>query len=382
MSKYRIFIVHPSGLLTDYHAHGDGLLAYRYIRELAARGHHLCVACERTELMEPPPPNVEIYPIALPDSLHSAKFSLHLSYMWKMRLLFNRLHRMRPFDLAHQLNPVFTGLSLGMLGSAVPLVLGPYVTYPPADPRRRLRAGIARAVSRLQQEAADAVLISGPAARAHVHGDHIRSKRMFTVPYGIDLEKFTPQPLPPGDPQILYLAGLDIFKGIFVLLEAFESVAAQIPAARLLLIGGEGDSGAQARAIAQKSVYRDRITFFGEAPYKDVPMQLARGTVFCLPSFGEPYGMSLVEAMATGRAVVAANVGGPADLVDPRGGILVPMGDASAFAQALVKILTTPDMAQSMGAFNAQAVQQYGWPTVIDKLEAVYDRVVKKGNAP
>jgi glycosyltransferase involved in cell wall biosynthesis len=211
-----------------------------------------------------------------------------------------------------------------------------------------------------------------------VHGDRIRTKRMHTVPYGIDLQRFPQAPLLPGDPCILYLAGLTRYKGIFVLLEAFELIAAQIPAARLLIVGGQGDDGVQAREIAQKSVYRSRITFVGEVPQQEVPAQLARATVFCLPSLGEPYGMSLVEAMATGRAVVATNAGGPVDLVDPRGGILVPMADASAFARALVKILTIPDLPRSMGEFNRQAVLQYDWPHVIDKLEAVYKSIVKK----
>jgi glycosyltransferase involved in cell wall biosynthesis len=372
--KYRVFIVHPSGLLTDYQAHGDGLLSYRYIRELAARGHHVCVACERSELMEPPPPNVEIYPIASPRRFRWAK---PLSYIWKMRSLFNRLHRERPFDLAHQLNPVYTGLSLGLLGSGIPLVLGPYVSHW-ASQRPPFRARISDAVSGLQQYVADAVLVSGRAAQARVHGDHIRSKRMHTVPYGIDLRRFPQAPLPSGDPCILYLAGLTRYKGIFVLLEAFESIAAQIPAARLLIVGGQGDDGAQARDVAQKSAYHDRIMFVGEVLQQDVPAQLARATVFCLPSLGEPYGMSLVEAMATGRAVVATNAGGPVDLVDPQGGILVPMGDAPAFARAVVKILTTPDLPRSMGDFNRQAVRQYDWPQVIDKLEAVYDEVVRK----
>lgn len=372
--KYRVFIVHPSELLTDYQAHGDGLLSYRYIRELAARGHHVCVACERSELMEPPPSNIEIYPIASLGGLPAAK---PLSYIWKMRSLFNRLHRERAFDLAHQLNPVFTGLSLGLLGSGVPLVLGPYVTHW-ASQRPPLQSRISDAVSWLQQQAADAVLVSGPAAQARVHGAHIRSKRMHTVPYGIDLQRFPQAPLPPGDPCILYLAGLTRYKGIFVLLDAFELVASQIPAARLLLVGGQGDDGVQAREVARKSAYRDRITFVGEVRQQEVPAQLARATVFCLPSLGEPYGMSLVEAMATGRAVVATNAGGPVDLVDPQGGILVPMSDAPAFARAIVKILATPDLPRSMGEFNRQTVLRYDWPHVIDKLEAVYDGVVKR----
>ena len=57
----RIFVAHPSALLTDHRPHGDGLVAYGFIRGLAERGHELHVAAEEVDLREPPPPNVHVY---------------------------------------------------------------------------------------------------------------------------------------------------------------------------------------------------------------------------------------------------------------------------------------------------------------------------------
>lgn len=373
----RIFILHASELLTDSRPHGDGLLAHRYIRELAERGHHLSIAYEQADLASPLPSNVHVYPIALRSRLNALR---RIEYALKTRALFNRLHRERRFTVLHQLNPVFTGLSLAFIGSRLPLILGPYVTHWEAKRptlRRRIRNEASKLLTRLQQHYANILLLSRPSAKSRVLSHRHRSGSTTPVlPYGIDLAMFPEQPFAEDFSTILYLGGLDKRKGIFILLEAFEKVAHALPHARLLL-AGEGRDRSQAMAVREKSPYRDRIVFLGEIARQQVPALLAQATLLCLPSYGEPYGMSLVEAMATGRPVVATNCGGPADLIDPRGGILVPVGDAPTLATALESILRSPETARSMGAFNRQKVTAYDWPLVIAQLEAVYQEAVR-----
>ena len=119
-----IFIIHPSELLTDHLPHGDGTVAWGFIRELGRRGHRLHVACEKIDLVVPPPPNVSLHPIrtrARSGAAHA------LEYKLGCRALFERLRRRTSFDVAHQLNPVFGGLSLALFGTGVPVVLGTYV---------------------------------------------------------------------------------------------------------------------------------------------------------------------------------------------------------------------------------------------------------------
>src|SRR6059058_6107479 len=101
-----IFIAHPSDLLTDHRPHGDGLLAWGYIRELAARGHDLHVAAEQVDLRCDTPPNVHLYPFG---ALGLAAAPRRMLYMWRMRRLLLNLRRTRRVDLVHQLNPVDVG---------------------------------------------------------------------------------------------------------------------------------------------------------------------------------------------------------------------------------------------------------------------------------
>ncbi len=371
--RLHIFIIHPSPVLTDTFAHGDGLLAYRYITELAARGHRLAVACESVKIAGALPPNVSLYPIRLA----SAKCGpvSRIEYALKMRRVFVRLNRRERFDVVHQLNPVYAGLSLGLLGSRTPVVLGPYVAHWPFKRASQIKTAVLDAIGYLQQRAAAAVVISGQAARARIVVRSVRVQKTYVVPYGIDINAFSEAPFPSGDPVILYLAGLSARKGISTLLAAFEIVARRNPNARLL-VAGDGPDRARVEAQADATGFRDRITFAGTVARQMVPQTIAACTVFCVASFGEPYGMSLVEAMATGRPVVATNAGGPADLVDPQGGYLVTPGDIDALAAALERVLRDPLGARAMGAYNRRATLAYDWPVVIDQLEKVYAAVL------
>lgn len=371
--KYNIFIVHPSRVLTDRRANGDGLLAYRYIRELARRGHRLSVVCETIDIAEPLPSGVTLYPITV---ARTNQFAHRAEYCVRMRRIFDRLHRREPFDIAHQLNPVFAGLSLGLAGTRVPIVLGPYVRYWPSEHRPGWRHLALDAISTLQQSQAQAIVLSGAAAAVRLSRWRRPNANIFTVPFGIDADAFSAQPLPDGAPVILFLAALTKRKGIFTLIQAFDSVAEQVPGVRLH-IAGDGHERPEVEAAAARSAYRDRIAFLGPVPRERVAEAFAQSTVLCLPSVVEPYGMPIVEAMASGRAVVATAAGGPLDLVDPRGGTLVPPNDAPALATALTAVVATPGLAQRMGAYNRQAIVKYSWPAVIDRLEGVYDTVAR-----
>ena len=95
--------------------------------------------------------------------------------------------------------------------------------------------------------------------------------------------------------------------------------------------------------------------------------------MLCVPSFGEPFGMTVLEAMACARPVVATDAGGPAHLVTDGGGRRVPPGDPAALAGALEEVLGDPGRQAAMGAHNRRLVEErHAWPRVVDRLEAAY----------
>jgi glycosyltransferase involved in cell wall biosynthesis len=386
MHALNIFISHPSPFLTDHQPHGDGLAAWEFVSRLARRGHKVHVAAAAFNIRGDLPPGLVIHPYRMRAPLAAMQ---PLEAMVKIRAIFRRLARGAPFDLIQQLNPVYPGLSAGLLRTGVPLVLGPFEPAwpgskraPSGSIRRGWRWAFDRIVERAnlaQERAAAALILTTQAGASALREPERCGPRMFVVPFGVDTQRFVPAPegsLQDG-PSILFLANLLARKGIYTLLEAFETVAAAIPQCRLDIAGdGPEANGVRGKITAMQS--RARIRMIGAVSRDRVAEVMRSCAVFCVPSHGEPFGLTALEAMACGKPVVATDAGGLAYLVDaPRGGRKVPVGDVDALATALIEILREPGLAESMGRHNRRfVVEHYDWECVIDRLEKVYGGVL------
>jgi glycosyltransferase involved in cell wall biosynthesis len=100
-------------------------------------------------------------------------------------------------------------------------------------------------------------------------------------------------------------------------------------------------------------------------------------SVYCLPSIGEPFGMTVLEAMACGLPVVGTRAGGIPDLLSAQGGRLVPPRDPVALATALIEVLRSPDLQRTMGRHNRARVEEaFDIERTVDRLEAVYESIL------
>jgi glycosyltransferase involved in cell wall biosynthesis len=162
------------------------------------------------------------------------------------------------------------------------------------------------------------------------------------------------------------------------LIAAFERLATDFPNA-LLTIAGDGPESIEARALAAASLTAARIRFVG-AQSREQAVALFQATdVYCLPSHGEPFGMTAVEAMSCGLPVVGTDAGGLACLIDDAGGIRVPIGDLTELAAALATLLNDAGLRRRMGQHNRQRVlESMDWGCVIDRLEEIYADVVSE----
>ncbi len=387
-----IFVPHCSDLLTDYIPHGDGLIAHGFISHLARRGHFLHVAVQKAKLREPLHPNVTIYEIPLK---RSGRVAQRLEYMIRVRTLLKELSRNIEFDLIHQLNPVFAGLSLSLIGSRVPLVLGTYVARWPHNLdsvsskrwKDRVTARFRDAVDRLQQRQADALLLATPAASNRLPSPaHLRD-RIHYLPHGIDSDLFSPGPeaesvegeVPEEAPQsILFFAHVLKCKGIFTLIDAFPAVAREFPAVKLR-IAGRGPDLAEVKTRVAKLECAEQVEFLGRQERADAPALYRNCSVYCLPSFGEPYGVTIIEAMSCGKPVVVTDAGGPPHIVSPEGGKCIPAGNATALSSALLELLRDPERCAVMGRHNRRVVETtMSWDRVTTKLENIYETVLSR----
>jgi glycosyltransferase involved in cell wall biosynthesis len=379
--RFRLFIAHASALLTDHEAHGDGLVALNFLRALAERGHELDVAAQEVAIRGDIPPNLRLHRIMGGGDLGPGR---RLRYAIRLRRLYRRLAGERPYDLIHQYNPVDVGLTAFLPSGPAPILLGPHPAPWPdtTQPRRSLAwapyTAVRGALQWREQRRAAAVLVFVPAGAANVRSSRAR-KRILVVPPGIDLELF--RPARPGEqpeqPSVLFLGGLERRKGVDTLLDAFEAVARSRPEVELRL-AGSGSLEHEIRARAARQPLAGRVALLGRVSREEVPALLRSSTLLAQPSLGEPFGMSALEALASGLPVVATDAGGLAELVPDEGNRKVPPADAASLARALEELLALgPEERAALGARNRALAETYSWKAAVDRMEEVYADVIE-----
>jgi glycosyltransferase involved in cell wall biosynthesis len=146
---------------------------------------------------------------------------------------------------------------------------------------------------------------------------------------------------------------------------------ARLPAARVA-IAGRGDQEAPLRALAAQLGLADRVHLLGLRD--DVETVFAAADVFVQPSLSEGLPLAVLEAMATGLPVVATSVGGiPEVIADGRTGLLVPASDPLALAAALAKVLSSPDLAKSLGRSGRErALAEFSVEQMTERYRRLY----------
>jgi len=176
-----------------------------------------------------------------------------------------------------------------------------------------------------------------------------------------------------GDLIIGTVGSLYPVKGHQYLLDAMPAVIKRFPNSVLLLVG-RGDLEVSLKEQAKRLGIEERVRFLGMR--QDVPRLLAVMHVFVLPSLSEGLSMALLEAMVSGKPVVATLVGGNPELIDHgRTGFLVQSEDARDLAANLVKLLSDPGMMQQFGRQAAERVrQQFSIGEMVDRYRDLYTR--------
>lgn len=231
--------------------------------------------------------------------------------------------------------------------------------------------------------------------------------RCHTLANGVDVAEFVPNGRSPsanGARRLLFVGRVSPEKGVHVLLDAFRIVRQRYPEAQLDIVGSVGSApyefmvlvsddvhvaglSAFYHGLAKKSNYfvdlqaneTSGVHFTGPVPHADIAGYYHRADVLINPSFTEAFGMSLVEAMACERPVVATRVGGMPDVLDEGvTGLLVEPGDAGALAESIVRVLDDRALAAAMGqAGRRHVVERFAWNRVAAELEALYARLAQ-----
>lgn len=206
-----------------------------------------------------------------------------------------------------------------------------------------------------------------------------------TIPCGIELDRFRPDlaPLPepttPDRPTMLFLGRLDGRKGILVMLRSLPRVLANVPGARLVVVGS-GPEEQQARAVVRELDIEDSVRFVGRVTRQELPRFYAGCDLYCSPALGgETLGIVLLEAMATGTPVVASDIPGYDETVrNGQDGILVEPGQPELLADALVRVLSDAGLHDRLSRAGLDRARQFAWPGVAARTLDFYRELLKK----
>jgi glycosyltransferase involved in cell wall biosynthesis len=203
-----------------------------------------------------------------------------------------------------------------------------------------------------------------------------RPASVVVLENGVDLSRFNTipplSPPAPGEPaRVGVVANLRPVKGLGVLLEATARLAPEHPQLRVEIAGeGEERQALEARAAACGLASR----FILRGSEEDIPGFLATLHIAVLCSHAEGMSNALLEYMAAGRAIVATAVGAAPELIaDGKHGFLVPPGDPGALAEAINRLLRSPQLAMRVGqAARQRAFHHYSREAMVRRFEGFY----------
>lgn len=251
------------------------------------------------------------------------------------------------------------------------------------DSNHRWVRKIFLALERMAAKACDGIISVSEEHRATAIAEGVAaSSHVRTVLNGIDLRLFEHpnrrearrQLGVDGDELLIGVANrLAPVKAIEYAIRAMPAVVKRFPNARLVIVG-EGPSEADLRREAANSGVADRIDFAGFR--RNVPELLPAFDIVVQPSRWEGLSISLLEAMAAGRPLVACDVQGNRDVIEHGvNGLMVPPQDPDALASAIANLLSDPALAKRLGERAARDCRtRFSQQRMVEQTLAIYDR--------
>jgi glycosyltransferase involved in cell wall biosynthesis len=227
-----------------------------------------------------------------------------------------------------------------------------------------------------------AIAISEGAKQFLVEKKHVRADRVEIIPNGIPLDRFTNLPdeagwkkreelgIPRESPVIGIVGMFHEIKGHRYFLEAAASVTRSFPDAVFLIVG-DGEIRADLEHRLGKSRLLKNVRLLGQR--EDIPELLQAMDVYVCASISETFPLTVLEAMASGRAIVTTDCGGPSEMIrDGWSGFVVPIRNSGALAEKIALVLGDASRRTSFGHNAAMQAKAYDIRVTVAELERLY----------
>ena len=239
-----------------------------------------------------------------------------------------------------------------------------------------------RDIERLLVEQSDGIICCSNYMLDHIqHVLGAVKTKVRVIPNGVESSRFNggrqPQLILAGIPEdrkiILYVGRIVREKGIFTLLDALEKLRKQGKDVSLVFVGEGPLKEDLAKEVLRRKL-NDRVTLAGFVDEKKLVSLYNSSDVFVLPSHYEPFGMVVLEAMASRIPVVVSDVGGLSEIVeDGVTGVKVPAYNPSALAEGILRVLEDRELSEQLKENAYRAVQErYRWDMIAEKTIEAY----------
>lgn len=238
-----------------------------------------------------------------------------------------------------------------------------------------MRYRVVSLLERLAIQWPDRVLVITPTMAEYFAEKHAVSESKFTqVPFGVDKELFTPQPIEEVANRIIYIGNLGALQTFGPYMRGFAEIVSNGRDAELYLVGS-GEREAELRNLAQELEIDNRVTFTGQVPRGDIPELLSSAAISWVPldtehrlDYARP--AKLLESMAVGTPYVGSNVNEIEVVTDESdAGIAVP-NEPTAVAEAMETLLGDDATREAMGRRAVEFIDvHHRWARLGEKAE-------------
>lgn len=349
---------------------GAELMLHALVSSLGARGHGVRVIAPRVKAKyaspDAPAPS---YPV-------SRYFAFSKRFGVKRVLsMLGRLHRDEPFDLLHchaAYPPAWVAAAFrDKFG--VPFVVRPHGSD--ITPNMRIRKN-PKLEPRLREalRQADAVIAQGNYMKQLALKLGASEQRVHVIHNGVDLKKFgSADPFDHPRPYILALGNLSRRKGFDLLIDAYARL--ENPNEDLLIAG----DGAELQSLQQQAIasgIKERVRFLGHVGGLAKVSLYRSAQLFVCPSRAEPFANVVLEAMASGLAVIASRVGGNEEMVQHEtSGLLFESQNVEALTGALRRALADATFLAELRAAATARAADFDMTNVVDRYVSLYSEV-------
>jgi len=373
---------------------GEGAYTYGLAKALSDSGHRVSVITADVEGRRGVSKNkIEIIPITPIEKPGLKLFSFNLKAMKKIVEIYNNQN----IDILH-FTYDFYKITIKKEKISVPIIAT--LHHPWSAERRFIKAKIplfrpayfrrlvvlsyfAKMSKEICENADKLIAISKYTAQSYISEFHVPPDKIEIIPNAVDTNKFHPAVdgyevrkklnLEERDRVVLFVGRLDYNKGIEYLLRSFSRINEEGTEARLVIVG----EGALKKYIC-KYPLKNSIIPVGHVSEEDLPKFYAASNLVVLPSLMEGFGITLLEAMASGKPCVATRAGGVEDVViNGETGLLVPPADSYSLCHAIRTFLTDDKLSKEFGTAGRKRAENYfTWGKVAKRTVEVYKKVI------